>query len=298
MNKPNYSKKNIASRHGVYDPGNSTQGMDDPAAFAHALSTYSVQELAKLANTSRRTLQYYDDIGLLRAERTGNKEYRRYDKEHLLRLQQILFFRELDFSLKEISKIMNSPQFDMRKALEDHRALIQIRRKRLDDLIRTIDGTIIRLQANKDKKMKNNNDAVSDEGLYSSFSKEEEKKYAAEAKERWGHTDAYKQSQERYGKMSDREKEKVAIDGDALMKEIARAFKAGDGATSESVQKLIARHYEGLRTFYDPNPEIYRGLAEMYVADERFTAFFDRYAHGLAPFMRDAMIVFADSVKQ
>ena len=273
------------------DPGSSRRGMDDPTAFAKYLASYSIQELAKLANVSKRTLKHYDEIGLLKPQRQGSNNYRRYTRDELLRLQQILFFRELDFPLNEIKKIMNSPQFDMAIALGNHRALIAIKRDRLDKLMKTIDQTIIKIKDPKNKKT-----TMTDQDLYSSFSKEEEEKYAAEAKERWGNTDAYKQSQERYGKMSDREKEAVAIAGDTLMKEIAKAFKVGESATGPEMQKLIAKHYEGLRTFYDPNPELYRGLGEMYVADERFTAFYDRYAPGLAPFMRDAMIAYADGL--
>lgn len=272
----------------IENPDNFRRGMDDPAAFSKWIASYSIKELSDLAGVSRRTLKHYDQIGLLKPKRQGTGDYRRYTKEELLRLQQILFFRELDFTLADIAKMMNSPRFDIRKSLEDHRALIEIRRDRLGALIETIDKTI--------NGLTNKKHTMTDQDLYSSFSKEEEQKYAAEAKERWGNTEAYKQSQERYGKMSEREKEKVMIEGDALMKEIAKAFKAGESATGDAVQKLIAKHYEGLRVFYDPNPELYRGLGEMYVSDERFGAFFDKYASGLAAFMRDAMAMYADSL--
>jgi DNA-binding transcriptional MerR regulator len=256
---------------------------------------YTVQELAKLAGTNRRTLQHYDDIGLLKPERTTANNYRRYTRDDILQLQQIMFFRELDFSLNEIGKILNSPNFDMKKALGDHRTLIGLRRKRLDNLIKTIDETIQRLDSEKNLKNHNNQTCMTDKDLYASFSKEEEQTYAAEAKERWGHTEAYKRSQERYGKMSKSQKDAAAKSSHDLMIEIAECFKSGMPAAGKEMQELIARHYEGLRTFYDPNPEMYRGLGEMYVADPRFTAFYDKYAEGLAPYMRDAMIAYADT---
>jgi DNA-binding transcriptional MerR regulator len=285
------------TKHGVPDPGNGRRGMDDPATFAKILSTYSVQDLAKIAGTNRRTLQHYDDIGLLKPQRLDRNNYRRYTREDLLRLQQIMFFRELDFPLAEIMNILNSPQFDMKKALEDHRNLIGLKRKRLGDLIKTIDKTIISISAldMKNKKLRKDRAIMPDKELYSSFSTKEVDLYAEEAKERWGHTIAYKQSQERYGKMTKEEKEKIGVEGDTLMRSIAECFKSGESATSSKVQKLIARHYEGLRTFYDPNPEMYKGLAEMYVADPRFTAFYDKYAVGLAPYMKDGMIAYAES---
>lgn len=238
---------------------------------------YSIQKLADLAHVSVRALHHYDALRLLSPKRQKNG-YRVYGEEELLRLQQILFFRELDFSLEEIKKIIDNPNFNLRIALSHQRELIELKRKRLAKLLKTIDQTIDKLKHEK---------TMSDQDLYVGLSKDEEEKYAAEAKQRWGHTDAWKQSQERYGKLSAAEKQKIGQAGQELTRQIVA--RMSEGPKSDVVQKLIKRHYEGLRVFYDPNLEMYRGLADMYVADPRFAAYYENFAPGLAQFMQAAM---------
>lgn len=120
-----------------------------------------------------------------------------------------------------------------------------------------------------------------------------ENPYAEEAKERWGNTDAYRQSQERVSKMTKADFEKIKDDADILMKKIV-AVSDRDPADAD-VQALIAEHYNALRLFYEPNTEMYRGLADMYVADPRFSAYYDAYKPGLAVFMRSAMHAYCDA---
>ncbi len=117
--------------------------------------------------------------------------------------------------------------------------------------------------------------------------------HAKEAKERWGHTDAYKQSEERLKKMSNEDMEKIKNDAESLNLEIVKNMEKG--AESKEVQDLIEKHYNALRNFYEPTHERYRGLADMYVSDPRFTAYYEKYAKGLAQFMHDAMIYYVDT---
>jgi DNA-binding transcriptional MerR regulator len=247
---------------------------------------YTVQQLATLAGVSVRTLHHYDQVGLLKPARVKNNGYRYYEEPELLRLQQILFFKELEFPLEDIMKILTSPSFNMEEALKDQRQLIELKKDRLTRLIKTIDKTIKKI--NKQTNME-------DQELYGNFSKEEMEKYNEEAKEKWGHTEAYKQSTERVKKMGKDGLNKVLAEAGKLTEEIAGAMKAGDLPTSDKVQKLIARHYDGLRAFYEPNLEIYRGLAEMYVADPRFKANYEKVAEGLAEYIRDGMVYYADT---
>lgn len=247
--------------------------------------SYTVQQLADLAGVSVRTLHYYDEVGLLNPARIQSNGYRHYEEAELLRLQQILFFRELDFSLEEIKRILSSPRFDMKAALRDQKKLIQLKRNRLDGLIKTIDKTIKKIN----KKIN-----MQDEELYGNFSKEEMDKYAEEAKQKWGHTEAFKQSQERVKKMGKAGLAKIIKEAGELTQEIATAMAKGDDPKSEAVQKLIARHYNGLRAFYEPNLKMYRSMAKMYVDDPRFKANYENVAKGLAEFMKDGMIEFAN----
>lgn len=251
--------------------------------------SYSVQQLASLAGVSVRTLHYYDEMNLLKPARKERNGYRQYEETQLLRLQQIMFFRELDFSLETIQKILSSPQFDMRLALHEQKNLIKLKRHRLDRLITTIDKTIKKI--NKEINMQ-------DKELYGNFSKEEMDKYSEEAQKRWGHTDAFKQSQERVKKMGKDGLAKVIKDASELTQTIATAMKSGQDPKSEAVQSLIARHYEGLRAFYEPNLQMYRGMAKMYVDDPRFKANYENVAIGLAKFMSDGMLYFAEDKSQ
>jgi DNA-binding transcriptional MerR regulator len=246
--------------------------------------SYTIQRLANLAGVTVRTLHYYDEIGLLKPAQIKENGYRIYEEHELLHLQQILFFREIDFPLEKIKRIMSDPSFSIEKALRDQRQLLELKKKRLTDLTRTIDKTLNKIT--KQNPMK-------DEKLYDGFSKEKIEKYAEEAKERWGHTEAYKQSQERAKKMSKGDMARIQKESDALMKEIAAVINKKPSDTT--VQKLIDRHYNNLRNFYEPNLEMYRGLGNMYVDDSRFTAYFEKYAKGLAIFMRDAINAYCNN---
>lgn len=245
---------------------------------------YSINQLAKIAKVSVRTLHHYDAIGLLSSVRNPKNKYREYGESDLLRLQQILFFRELDFKLDDIKSILKSPTFSITNALNEHRQMIILKRKRLDALIKTIDKTISKVTKNTNMK---------DEELYDSFTEEEMKKYAAEAKERWGNTAAYKESTEKYRSMSKEQLAQIKTQGETITNKIAALV--GTDVHSDRVQKHIAEHYKHLSNFYTPNMEMYRELAEMYIADPRFTAYYEKYAVGLAQFMHDAMIVFVES---
>ncbi|MFA6520861.1 MAG: TipAS antibiotic-recognition domain-containing protein [Candidatus Gracilibacteria bacterium] len=116
--------------------------------------------------------------------------------------------------------------------------------------------------------------------------------HADEAKKRWGGTEAYKQSEQRIKKMTEADFARIQKESDDLMKEIVAHMS--EGAASAKIQELINRHFENLRHFYEPNLELYRGLANMYVEDARFAAYFEKYAKGLAAFMREAMVVYCD----
>jgi DNA-binding transcriptional MerR regulator len=245
--------------------------------------TYAINQLAKLAGVSVRTLHHYDEIGLLRPHRSQKNGYRAYGEDELLKLQQILFFRELEFPLADIRRILASPDFDLRRALADQRALIELKKKRLTGLLKTIDKTIQKITHEK---------RMEDKELYDAFADKDAQRYAEEAKQRWGHTEAYKQSAERVKKMTKADMAKVKADADALMKEIAAV--ADQDPASAKVQALITRHYDALRTFYEPSIAMYRGLADLYVADPRFTAYYEAYRPGLALFMQKAMHAFCD----
>ncbi len=248
--------------------------------------SYSAHQLAKIAGVSVRTLHHYDEIHLLSPKRQQNG-YRTYGEAELLRLQQILFFRELEFPLEEISTILSKPDFDMAIALKEHRTQIERKRLRLAGLIGTIDKTLAKISGEKE---------MTDEELFEAFWEKHVTEYVPEAEQRWGNTEAYRQSKERTKHLKKQDYARMGKDADTLMRMLTKAIDTG--SKSEETQKLIHQHHESLRAFYNPTPELYRALGQMYVDDARFRAYFEKYDPRMPEFMRDAMNAYCDVLEQ
>jgi DNA-binding transcriptional MerR regulator len=249
---------------------------------------YTINKLAKSAGVTVRTLHFYDEIGLLKPSRKKENSYRTYSEKDMLRLQQILFYRELEFSLEDIRKMLESPDFNALEALRDHKKLLEIKRKRIETLIETIDKTMksmksasSRLSADKGGDIMNNDD------LYTGFSKDKLKEYQEEAKQRWGDTDAYKQSTTRTKNWTKQDYRNAAKQQEEITNTIAGLMDKG--IQDHKVQEQIERHYKYISQFYKCSYEMYRNLGKMYVDDKRFTEYYDKREPRLALFMRDAM---------
>jgi DNA-binding transcriptional MerR regulator len=236
----------------------------------------SVSETARLFGISVRTLHYYDEIGLLKPSEVAETGYRFYDERNMERLQQILFFRELDFPLREIEYILSRPDFDRNEALQKHRALLLLKQRRIGDLIRLVDETI------GGKK------TMFPEKLTDDDYEEAKAKYAQEARARWGNTDAYRESDKRNSHRS--EAETLAVMNEAG--EIFAAFAACRGAppSGPEAQKLVRRWQAHIAEhFYACTDDLLSCLGEMYTADARFRSNIDRYGAGTAQFISDAI---------
>ena len=233
---------------------------------------------------SVRTLHYYDEIRLLVPEVKQQNGYRLYSEAELAKLQQILFFRELDFSLDEIKAILNNPRFNREQALREQKKLLEIKKERVTRLITTIDKQLL----------KGGENMSDDTQMFGSFTNKQMEEYKEEAKRRWGDTDAWKQSQERTKHWTKADYDRIAKEGAQWTEKMAQVMTEGNAIDSPVVQEMIDQHYNGLRTFYEPNYEMYKGLGQLYVDDPRFTAFYEKFAVGLAVFMRDAMTHYAD----
>ena len=247
------------------------------------MTAYTVKQLAELAGVSVRTLHHYDHIGLLRPSARTRAGYRLYQRGDLLRLQQILFFKELDFALAEIGDILDDPDFDEVKALEDHRRLLEQRANRIALLINTIDKTI--------HERKENTMPLTDAELYEGFTDAEIQEMKREVHERYD-PELVKIANQNVRNMSKAQWQAVKNEGEAVTLAIA-ALQDRDPSDPE-VQKLMARHHAHMENFYPVSAEIYKGLGQMYVMDERFTAFYEKISPGLAEFMRDAMAYYAE----
>ena len=235
-----------------------------------------IREFAEFTGVSVRTLHYYDEIGLLTPafvdRATG---YRYYDEASLLRMQEILFYRELDFSLKSIGKILSSPYYDRRKSLEEQKHLLTLKKERLERLIASID------------------DAMRGENVMSAFDNSEFEKYKDEAQKKWGKTDAYKEHTEKTRGYSGQKWNDLAQGMDGIMAEFAACMKNGDAPASAAAQALVGKLQAHItENFYHCTAQILAGLGQMYAADERFKSNIDRHGQGTAQFICEAMGVY------
>jgi DNA-binding transcriptional MerR regulator len=249
------------------------------------MKAYTTGQLAKLAGVSVRTLHHYDHLGLLGPSARTAAGYRLYGGPELLRLQQILFFKELDLPLEEIDRILDDPGFDPVESLRHHRQLLQREMERLAHLLNTIDKTIHRLTED-DMQM-------TDDELYAGFTPEQAERYRREARETYGPA-VVEEAERRAKRMSQAEWQAHGEEGEAVTRGVAGLM---DRAPDDpEVQALIARHHAWIEGFYPASAERYRGLSQLYVIHPEFQAFYDKYSPGLADFMAEAMAHYADTV--
>ncbi len=247
---------------------------------------YTVRQLARLAGVTVRTLHHYDQIGLLQPDARSAAGYRLYGQQGLLRLQQILLFRELDVPLSEIRSILDDPQFDLVQALRGHRQTLQARAARLETLLHTIDKTIATLTSSEEPPM------LTVEELYEGFSKEDAERYRREARANWG-DEMVEASEQRAARMSKAQWQAVGQQGEAATQLMASLM--GQAPDDPAVQAAIAQHHAWIENFYPAPAELYRGLGQMYVEHPEFRAFYEKVRPGLAGFMQAAMAHYADT---
>ncbi len=232
-----------------------------------------IKEFAEFTGVSVRTLHYYDEIGLLvPAHVDRSTGYRYYDENSLIRMQEILFYRELDFSLKSIREILSSPNYNKRKALKEQKKMLTLKKERLERLISAIDGT------------------VKGENIMRAFDNSEFEKHKAEAKEKWGKTDAYKEHAERTKNYSKQKWNDLAEGMNDILAEFAICMKNGeepDSAEAQNLVKMLQNHIT--ENYYLCTNEILAGLGKMYVTDERFKNNIDKNSDGTAEFICEAI---------
>jgi len=247
---------------------------------------YTVQKLAKLAGVSARTLRYYDQIGILTPARINSSGYRIYAQAEVDKLQQILFFRELGVSLEKIKEIITAASFDSLRALKEHKEKLLDKRNQLDLLISNVDKSIalkvgVGIMKNKEKF----------EGFKQKMIDENEKKYGQEVREKYGDEKVNKSNQKIKDMTAEQssEAEKLAVD---IIKTLEEAFVIGDPG-SELAQKVAEMHRQWLGIYWDSySKEAHAGIAQMYVDDERFKAYYDKKQPGTAEFLRDAILIY------
>lgn len=243
-----------------------------------------------MVGISVRTLHYYDQIGLLKSDTITTAGYRLYTEKDLEKLQQILFFKELDFSLKEIKNIIENPGFDRKHALNNHKNLLLQKKERLEKIINTVEKTINSIEGGKGMNKKEMFDGfdISEIENYKS-------KYAKEVREKYGNSEAYKESEIKTSKYTKEDWNNIRESGNLIFEKLSKLMDKPK--ESPEVQAVI-EEWRGYITnnFYNCTPEIFRSLGQMYVYDERFTNFIDKTKLGLANFFSKAIQIYCDNI--
>lgn len=251
---------------------------------------YTVKQLARTAGVSVRTLHHYDRLGLLAPSIRTGAGYRLYGAAELLRLQQILFYKELDLSLQEIGDILDNADFDVLQALESHKTALLEKQERLNTLLMTIDKTIASLKEGKTM--------LTVEELYEGFPKDKAGAIRQEAMEKYG-KETVLASEQQLQQLSRPAFEQLKAQGEDITRRLLSLM--GQEPSCKAVQDVIAEHYAHIRAWWGPSApqcppaDAYRGLAQLYINDERFTMQDGKPNPAYATFVSRAMIHYADT---
>ncbi|MGW8950691.1 MerR family transcriptional regulator [Streptomyces sp. NPDC055709] len=241
---------------------------------------WSIQEIAKKAGTTSRTLRHYGELGLLAPSRVGGNGYRYYDQDALIRLQRILLLRELGLGLPAIAQALEG-QRDTTAALRAHLGLLEQERERIGRQIASVRTTLDRTEKGEE---------LMAEEVFDGF---DHTRYEEEVTQRWGR-EAYEKGDRWWRSLSAQEKKAFQDRQLAIARDFGQALKDGLTPDSDEVQAIAQRHCEWLSVTAAPTRSYVIGLGEMYVADPRFTANYDRHGDGTAVFVRDAITIYAE----
>jgi DNA-binding transcriptional MerR regulator len=246
----------------------------------------SVGAVAALTGVSVRTLHHYDHIGLVVPSVRTPAGYRGYTDADIERLHLVLVYRSVGMPLDEIRALLDDPGADVLEHLRRQHQLLLDRADRLQHTIQAVEEL---MNAHRSGIQLTAEEQVEIFGT-TAFSEE----YAVEAEERWGDTDAWKQSQQRVSRFSKEDWIAIKAEGDALFSDLAQAKRDGVRPASDAANALAARHRASIARFYDCGDEMHRCLVDMYLADERFTRYYDDVEPGLAQFLHDIVVASID----
>ena len=246
---------------------------------------FTVKQISQLAGITPRTLHHYDAIGLLKPTTVGDNGYRYYGEETLLRLQQILIYRELDMPLEDIKRILEDRNFDVLRALENHRGELQKRIARMERLIDTVDQTIAYLKGDIVMEKKQ---------LFKVFTDEEQAEMEKQAMEIYD-PETIKASSRRWKSYTAEDKKRIMNEGQANYEAFIAAMPKGP--TSPEAQAIVERWRKHMDYFWTPNLEQLAAISEGYVNDPAFRANFDAMHPNLAEFVRDAVAEYVKKQK-
>jgi MerR family transcriptional regulator, thiopeptide resistance regulator len=243
---------------------------------------YTVGRAAEIAGVTVRTLHHYDEIGLLAPGGRSSAGHRRYDDADLERLQQILLYRELGFTLDEIAAILDDPDVEARIHLRRQHGLLKDRIARLQDMVTAVEYML------EAQKVGLN---LTPEEKFEVFGDFDPDAHTEEVEQRWGQTDAYRESARRTARYTKEDWQRIQAETGDLMRRWIEAFDAGVDSESQAAMDLAEEHRQQItKHFYECTLEIHTGLAEMYIADERFTKYYEDQREGLARYVYNAIM--------
>ncbi|MDQ6851899.1 MAG: MerR family transcriptional regulator [Actinomycetota bacterium] len=242
---------------------------------------YAVGELARLSHVSVRTLHHYDEIGLLTPSGRTSAGYRIYSRADLDRLQQILFYRDLEFGLGQIASMLADPGGRAEDQLRRQHRLLRVQIDRRHDLLVAIE---------KEMEARQMGISLTPEEQFEIFGENYlGEEWAAEAEERWGDTDAWAQSKSRTAALTKDDWIEVKADADSNEAAFASAMRAGEPVDGDRAAELAEAHRAGVDRFWDCSHAAHRNLAAMYLTDDRFRQHYEDVAPGLAQYVHDAI---------
>lgn len=240
----------------------------------------TIKQISQLAHVTPRTLRYYDQIGLLPPEDIGENGYRYYSDASLLKLQQILFYRELDMPLEQIKEIMGRENFDLQEALEDHKDQLRKRIDRLQRLVSTVDQTLKYLKGEEEMNKK---------VLFDAFNDKEQEIMEKEAMQMYD-PETVKESNRKWKNYTMAEKQTIGEEGNAVYLGFVDAMRKGPD--TQEAQACVQRWRDHMNYFWTPNLDQLIGLAELYNDDPRFKKNFDKVHPDLAQFVRESVMIY------
>lgn len=247
---------------------------------------YTINKLARLSGVSIRTLHYYDEIGLLKPAYVGDNNYRYYEEEELLRLQQILLYREVGFPLNDIKRVISATYFDRVVALKLHRNNLINTLDHTKKLIETVDKTIAYLKGNK---------MINIEEVFYGFNAEKQKKYEVFLLERGVRKDTIELTKQKVKDWTKDQWQEYKREIDQVHKDLIVEIQKGISVNSNEVQKIMLRHYKLITYFWTPDRNKYIELSEFYGSHPDFVKFYQDLHPELLPFLQDAMKIFANA---
>ena len=255
---------------------------------ARGTTTWTVGQVAERSGVTVRTLHHYDEIGLLRPSRRSASGYRLYTDEDLVRLQHVVVYRRLGFALEEVAVLLDDPEADVAAHLRRQRAAVMSRLDELGELVTAIDRALeaevsgVQLTPEEQREL---------------FGEDFKEEYQEEARERWGDTEAWRQSQQRTSQYTKADWQAIKAEVDGINARLVEALQAGEPADSPAAMDAAEAHRQHItRWFYDCPAEMHACISEMYVSDPRFTKTYEDMAPGLAQYVRDA--VHANAARQ